>query len=150
MALRHGLDCNTSEENYRFLSRKNYIQRDFTTNQIICMIGLYEGEEGITINNELYDTIVERVEEYRKLFKGIRPGSMGNRQKIIEDLTRFCNKFNKTFDEILEVTQWYISRTQYCPNADNYIYYIDKDGKEKSRLEVSFDEYEPELENNFI
>lgn len=114
------------------------------------MIGLYEGEEGITINNELYDTIVERVEEYRKLFKGIRPGSMGNRQKIIEDLTRFCNKFNKTFDEILEVTQWYISRTQYCPNADNYIYYIDKDGKEKSRLEVSFDEYEPELENNFI
>ncbi len=75
---------------------------------------------------------------------------MGNRQQCIEHLTRFCRQHKKSFEEILDVTSWFIAHSQYPPNADNFVYHIDKDGKEKSRLEISFDEYSPELNQHFI
>lgn len=147
-----GLDINTSEEIYLFLSKNKYIARDYNTGNIVCLIGLYEGEDGIELNTSILDEVTSRIEEYRKLFKVFkRPGIMGNRQECIEKLSRFCATHNKTFDECLTITQWYIQHTEFPANADNFIFHIDSvSGKEKSRMEVCFDEYVPELDQKFI
>lgn len=146
-----GLDINTSEESYQFLSRNKYIARDFNTGNIICLIGLYQEEGDTELDTSIIDEITSRIQEYRLLFKPVRTGAMGNKQKCIEDMTRFCATFDKTFDDCLEVTRWYIQHTQYPSNADNFIFHTDPvSGKEKSRLEVCFEEYSPELDYKFI
>lgn len=114
---------------------------------------MYKDEDDVELNTSILDEVTLRIDEYRKLFKGIqgRTGAMGNRQQCIENLSRFCGLNNKTFDEILEVTNWYLQHTQYPSNADNFIYHTDSvSGKEKSRIEVCFEEYVPELEQKFI
>ena len=68
---------------------------------------------------------------------------MGNKQTCLEYLVRFCAVNKKTFDEVLEVTQWYIRTSPLSANADNFIYNTDiTSGREKSRLETAFEEFE--------
>lgn len=138
-----GLDVTTSEEIYYFLSKNKYIQRDFNQGgKIVCTIGLYKDEDDIELGTDTIDLVRSRIEEYRSLFKGLRVGAMGNKQQCIDNLARFCTIHNKTFDEILEVTRYYLTNNQYPANADNYIFHTDPiSGKEKSRMEVSFDEF---------
>lgn len=147
-----GLDVTTSEEIYYFLSKNKYIQRDFNQGgKIVCTIGLYKDEDDIELGTDTIDLVRSRIEEYRSLFKGLRVGAMGNKQLCIEYLSKFMTLNNKTFDEILDVTKWYLGRTQYPKNADNFIYHTDSNsGKEKSLLETIFEEYSPELEQKFI
>lgn len=150
--LNTGLDVTTSEEIYYFLSKNKYIQRDFNHGgKIVCTIGLYKDEDDIELGTDTIDLVRSRIEEYRSLFKGLRVGAMGNKQLCIEYLSKFMTLNNKTFDEILDVTKWYLGRTQYPKNADNFIYYTDSNsGKEKSLLETIFEEYSPELDQKFI
>ena len=126
--------------------------RDFNQGgKIVCTIGLYKDEDDIELGTDTIDLVRSRIEEYRSLFEGLRVGAMGNKQLCIEHLSRFIVLNNKTFDEILEVTKWYLERTQYPKNADNFIYSIDiNTGKEKSMLETIFEEYSPELDQKFI
>ncbi len=87
------------------------------------------------------DDIHAKVDIYRKLFKGVRTGSMGDKNTVIEYLYRFCLEEDKTMDEIIAVTQNYIdyTDTQYIVNADNFLYRY-KDGREVSTLKIAFDE----------
>lgn len=103
---------------------------------------MYKDEDDIELGTDTIDLVRSRIEEYRSLFKGLRVGAMGNKQQCIDNLARFCTIHNKTFDEILEVTRYYLTNNQYPANADNYIFHTDPiSGKEKSRMEVSFDEF---------
>lgn len=112
---------------------------------------MYKDEDDIELGTDTIDLVRSRIEEYRSLFKGLRVGAMGNKQLCIEYLSKFMTLNNKTFDEILVVTNWYLGRTQYPKNADNFIYHTDSNsGKEKSLLETIFEEYSPELEQKFI
>ena len=141
--LNTGLDVTTSEDIYIFLSRNKYIDRDFNTNKIVCLVGLYENEGDTKLDTSLFDEIEQRLQEYRILFKPVRTGGMGNKQTCLEYLVRFCAVNKKTFDEVLEVTQWYIRTSPLPANADNFIYNTDiTSGREKSRLETAFEEFE--------
>ena len=76
------------------------------------------------------------------MFKGIRSLSIGNKQKVIDLMTRFCLENQADFDEILEATKVFMSctETQVIPNADNFIYKLDKDGNEISLLKLAMEE----------
>lgn len=144
LAIKHNLNVATSEEIYVFLSKNKYIARDYDTGKIVCLIGLYQDEEdNFTLESNLYEEVSSRINEYRQLFKSIRTGAMGSKSQCIEDICRFCVTHNKTFDQVLEVTSYYLQNTQYACNADRFIYHIDSiSGKEKSRIETIFEEYE--------
>lgn len=77
------------------------------------------------------------------MFKPVRTGGMGDKQLCLEYLVRFCAVNKKTFDEVLEVTDWYIRTSKLPSNADNFIYHTDiVSGREKSRMETAFEEFE--------
>lgn len=143
LAIRHGLKCKISEEGFQFLVRENLVKLNLLTNQIVLQIGLYEGEE---VNISEIDLSVEqeirsRVDEYRKLFKGIRTNSIGDKQKVISLLIQFCINNSVSFDTVLDVTKHYIDNTEYKLNADNFISRIDKSGEELSALKTAVEEY---------
>lgn len=143
LAVKHGLKCKISEEEFQFLVRENLIKLDLLTNQIILQTGLYEGE---VVNIPEIDLSVEqeirsRIDEYRKLFKGVRTNSIGDKQKVINLLVQFCINNSVSFDTILDVTKYYIDNTEYKLNADNFISRIDKDGNEVSALKTAVEEH---------
>ena len=150
LACRHNLKTRVSEETIQFLEKKNLIHLDLLSNEIVCTAALYEGESGETLEIDrqqiVQEEITSRVDEYRKLFKNIRSGSIGDKQKVISQLTRFCLLHNKTFDEVLQVTKLYMEYTEFklISNADNFISKLDKDGKEVSLLLMAFEEQDME------
>ena len=143
-SIKYGLKYRVSEETFQFLEKSKIIELDFTTNSIILLMGLYEGE---IVNLPEIDLTVEqdirdRVDEYRSLFKNVRSGSIGVKAKVIQLLIQFCKLNNKTFDEVLEATKVYMSYTDFhlISNADNFISKLDKDGNEISLLKMAIEE----------
>ena len=147
LACKHDLPCSISEEQFQFLAEKKYIKRNILENKIVCLLGIYEGEDDLQIEEDvgLIAEITSRVDEYRKKFKYpmVRSGMMGDKKQCVENLIRFCTENKKTFDDVLLVTDVYIqyTDTKYLPNADNFIYSL-QNGKEISRLAIAFDEQE--------
>lgn len=144
LAKKHGLKYKCSEETFEFLSNLRFITLNLLTNVIICTVGVYEGET-ITlpeVDLTVEQTIRERIDEYRQLFKGIRSGSIGEKQKVINLLTQFCLENNKSFDQVLETTKIYMSYTDFhlISNADNFISKVDKNGDEISLLKIAMEE----------
>lgn len=144
LACKHGLDAKISEEEFKFLADNKYIQRDIGQNKIICLIGLYEGEEDfVELNFKNSQEIPLRINEYRNKFKfpSIRTGMMGDKQTCIDNMIRFCSENNVTFDDVLLVTDVFIqyTETRFLPNADNFIYSF-QNGKEISKLKIAFEE----------
>lgn len=147
LAIKHDLDVSTSDDIYRVLSKNKYIDRDHNSGKIVCLIGLYEGEEGIELDDSIYNEVERRIDEYRRLFKSVRTGGMGNKRTCIDDISKYCATNDKSFDDILEVTQWYLQNAKLPCNADNFIYHTDPvSGKIKSRIETIFDEYQNQEE----
>ncbi len=144
LSLRHNLNYKLSEEGFRFLQKENLIKLDLVTGKIVSTTGLYEGEEFVfeEVDTSIEKQIRERIDEYRSLFKGVRSGSIGQKQKVIDLLIDFCHSNQKTFDEVLEVTKVYMSYTDFnlISNADNFISKIDHTGKEVSLLTMAFEE----------
>ena len=144
LAIKHGLDYRCREETFRFLTDKSMIRMNFGLNKIEVTTGIYEDEivDLPDIDYSLRDQINERIDEYRSMFKGIRSLSIGNKQKVIDLMTRFCLENQADFDEILEATKVFMSytETQVIPNADNFIYKLDKDGNEISLLKLAMEE----------
>jgi hypothetical protein len=94
-------------------------------------------------NRLLHDNIDEFVTEYRKKWKGLKPGSMGSEQACKDKLLRWMSnnpKYSK--EEILNAADTYIKSLNnytYLQQADFFIY--KKEGKdEHSRLSAFIDE----------
>lgn len=144
LSCRHQLKCRVSEETFQFLEKNKFIRLDLLSNRIICLVGIYEGESidvpEVDLSTE--QIVKDRVDEYRSLFKGIRSGSIGVKQKVIELLIQFCIQNQISFDDILEATKVYMSytETKLISNADNFIIKLDKDGKEVSLLKLALEE----------
>lgn len=144
LARRHDLPCKISEEAFQFLQDEKMIMLNFATNSIIPTIGIYEGEEvrlpeiDLSIEQEIRD----RVDEYRQLFKGVRTGSIGIKQKVIDLLIQFCRANAVSFDDVLLATRSYMSYTDFAviSNADNFISKLDKSGQEISLLKMAIEE----------
>ena len=144
-ACKYGLQARCSEECFRFLQANDLIYLDFTSNKIKSKVGLFEGEivSLPEYNKSIEYEIRSRIDEYRHLFKGIRPQSIGIKSKVIDLMIRFCLSHDKTLDEVIAVTENYLANgDKYLSNADNFIYKLDKDGSEISLLELAFEEYE--------
>ena len=94
--------------------------------------------------NEGFD---EFIEEYRKLWKGLKPGSMGSENACKEKMLRWMGENpNYTKEDILKAAKIYINSLnnyQYLQAAHYFIY--KKDGKEEdSRLSAFINETEPD------
>ena len=94
------------------------------------------------IINEGFD---EFIEEYRKLWKGLKPGSMGSENACKEKMLRWMGENpNYTKEDILKAAKIYINSLnnyQYLQAAHYFIY--KKDGKEEdSRLSAFVEEKE--------
>lgn len=93
------------------------------------------------INNELDDFIIE----YRNLWKGLKPGSMGSLEACREKMFRWMNNHpSYSKEDILKAAKMYINQIdniQYLQQADYFIY--KKNGlSEDSRLSAFIDEEE--------
>lgn len=143
-AAKYGLKAKISEEAFRFLQENNLIHFDFVKNRICISCGLFEGEQVVLpiFDPSFEKEIRDRVDEYRSLFKGIRSGSIGVKQKVTDLLVKFCLAHNKTIDEVVKTTEIYMSYTdtKMISNADNFIHKVDKDGNEISLLLLAFEE----------
>ena len=87
----------------------------------------------------------EFIEEYRKLWKGLKPGSMGSENACKEKMLRWMGENpNYTKEDILKAAKIYINSLnnyQYLQAAHYFIY--KKDGKEEdSRLSAFVEEKE--------
>jgi hypothetical protein len=86
-------------------------------------------------------------DKFRKLFKGIKIGSMGDANAVFEKLQRWRNTNKEySFEEILFKTKQFIeykksvNEEKYIPQADYFIYKKDSKGEEKSTLSSIIDE----------
>lgn len=143
---RFELNYKCSEETFQFLSENQFIKLNLMSNKIITLIGLFEDEEINLpdIDLSVQQIVAERIDEYRKLFKGIRTGSIGEKQQVIQLLTQFCLENNVTFDQVLETTELYMDYTErhLVSNADNFILKTDKNGNSISLLKIALEEQE--------
>jgi hypothetical protein len=141
LSCRFNLNYDIDEKTFSILVNKNIIKRDYINERTIVCIPLFVGEEGET---ELtFKTIDFDVNRYRKLFKGIRIGAMGNPNTCLENLKKFLTlNEDYSFEDVLDATQYYVENTnpQYVSNADNFIYGEDTKGNKISRLLLALEE----------
>lgn len=91
--------------------------------------------------NLVSDTFVDR---YRNLFKGLKPGSMGYRQAVVDKLNRFMmDNRNVTEEQIIKATKRYLDSQDnynFLQQADYFIYKRESGGSESSRLSIFIEE----------
>lgn len=89
----------------------------------------------------------ERVAEFRALWKGLKPGSMGSAKACKEKLTRWMRENPEyDFDQILKAAELYINTEgrdlRFLQRADYFIFKQDVHKGEASRLSAFIDEVE--------
>ena len=139
-----GLRARCSEDTSLFLSKNKLVMLNLMTNKIIPTVGLFEDEEVVLpeIDLSVEQEVRDRIDEYRSMFKGIRAGSIGVKQKVVDLLTQFCLQNQVSFDDVLQATKVYMSYTdfQFLSNADTFISKLDKTGQEVSLLKLALEE----------
>jgi hypothetical protein len=136
----HNINLTLNLDHLLYLDKAGLVCRD-KSGKLALTIGLYQDEEEpqIVSRTDMLTDVMEKYQEYRNLFKGIRTGAMGDKQQVIDNLIRFCRDENQPMDHIIKVTQDYLDRTDYPFNADNFIYSY-KNSKEVSPLRTAIEE----------
>jgi len=98
--------------------------------------------------------VVERIDEYRKLWKGKKRGSMGDKNACIDKLSRWMvSNPSYSFEDILKAAQIYLGTREaqgtYLQRADYFIYKQSTNKDEISRLSSFIDEIEIEEEEDW-
>ena len=100
--------------------------------------------------NQDLDTFVK---EFRNLWKGLKPGSMGSESACRDKLFRWMqNNPSYTKEDILKAAKIYINSLDnynYLQQADYFIYKKDLNG-ESSRLSAFIDEIDNKIEDNWV
>ena len=149
-SIREGIPQNIklSEEVLFQLMKDKIVSKDYIKNALQLLIPFYEADEG-TMSipassrvGEIINEVKHRILEYRSLFHPIRSGNMGREKYCINMLTDFIIEHDSSFDEVLAATLHYFNTTepQYIMNAENFIFKIDKEGKESSKLAACLDD----------
>lgn len=89
--------------------------------------------------------VVERINEFRNLWSGLKAGSMGSRQSCIDKLSRWMETNPEySFDQILKAATLYLNtegmNLTYIQRADYFIYKQENNKEESSRLSAFIDE----------
>jgi len=124
----------------KFIVEQTYIDKKLTE-----FNNKYLKSEVPNILYNTYQSFDDFVNEYRGLFKGLKPGSQGNLQSIKEKLTKWLKSNpDKTKEDIIRATKLYIhsvDNLKYLQQADYFIYKKDANGI-RSRLSDFIDEQE--------
>lgn len=81
-----------------------------------------------TISKPIETDVVDWIEEYRELFKGLKPGSMGDKKACSTKMEKFVKEYGFDKDTILRATQKYIDNEamnnnyKYLQKAHYFIY----------------------------
>jgi hypothetical protein len=77
------------------------------------------------------DVVEQRYQEYRDIFKGVSPGSMGTISTVKNKLRRLLNEEDIQFDDILRAAEhWVVQKgSPFAGHADNFLYLKKKDGE---------------------
>lgn len=88
--------------------------------------------------------VEENVEEFRKVFKGLKTGSMGDSQSCKEKLTRWMNAHPEvSIDKIIKAAKIYVGSVdnmRYLQRADYFIYKVNENKEETSTLSSIIDD----------
>jgi hypothetical protein len=113
----------------------------------ILVKGLFEDFTSDKVTHQSIEEIVSsNIDSYRSLFRGIKPGSLGNKQDCVSKMIRWMyTNPSYTFNDILNKTNSFIqiklARNEgiFIPQADYFIYKV-VNGEEKSTLSTIIDE----------
>lgn len=144
------LDILQDKKMIRIISPTQYILRELGKKIIELAIDI-KIEEKKQIESYDKHKLEDLVDKIREKFKGLKRGAMGDREALIEKLTRWrINNPTVTTDEILEAITNYLdsqSNLTYLQRADYFIY--KKSGQtETSRLSIWIDELKTPSENS--
>lgn len=147
LSIREELDWKITiddEDLYRLI-KDRIISRDYIKQAFILLISFYKDDDQPNKLTELkINTIDERIDEYRILFKGPRVGNMGNRKNCIDLMNKFMIEHPSiTFDDIVLASIYYAQHVdmQYMMGAENFIYKMEDNGRLSSKLETVIEEY---------
>lgn len=154
------LDYESSEEHYKSLEDKKFIKirTEVQNDKKVIEYILREKGELLLKNSFTEEILSEKVDKvineqtdkreplviYRSVFKGLKPGSMGDPHACRSKLTRFMlNHPEYTLDQIIKAARLYIKTLngdyRYLQRADYFIY--KRVGKtEESRLAAFLEE----------
>lgn len=122
------------------LDHINYINKDYETNKYYLNVDLFK------------EPSLDWIDDYRSMFRGIKPGAMGDRQGVIKKMKKFLKQNSYTTQQILAATNWYITNTdpRYVQKAH---YFIEKNGSSTlgaTLEEADFGTLDNELTNNTL
>ena len=122
------------------LDHANVINKNYETNKYYLNVDLFQ------------EPNLDWINDYRSLFRGIKPGAMGDRSGVIKKMKKFLKQNNYSPQQILVATNWYIENTdaRYIMKAH---YFIEKNGNSTlgaTLEEADFSDLETDLTNNTL
>jgi len=150
IACRFDVHCDLDDDLFRDLIKHGIIERDYIQGKILVKIPILENDVAeMPMHNieSVNEIVTDRVDEYRKLFAGIRNGSIGVKKQIKDLLVRWLIiNPEYSFDDIIDATIDYLENTprEYISNADNFLFKIDKNGREISMLLMQLEKIQME------
>jgi hypothetical protein len=144
LCLLYLLKQNKLKETMKSLSEKGYFRNGVTSS------GEIEMKLGIKHKKTDTDTIRNLASNYRKLFRGKKPGVMSSMEACMLVLREFKQTYDYTDEEILKAAENYVKSQikngyEYLQRADRVVYNVEN-GVPVSKLLAFCDELE--LENN--
>lgn len=106
-------------------------------------------------NSNNNNDVVNRIDEYRNKWKGLKPGSMGSQKGCTQKLIRWMKENPKySFDDILKAADIYLStegnNIKYLQNAEYFIFKQNQFKEESSRLSSYIDEINNNNDINWV
>lgn len=141
IACKLNLDCDIEESIFLRLSSKEVIDRDFVNEIIRVRVPVFNTDEGDLPDIRIIEINDDDLKRYRKLFAGIRNGSMGDKNTVRTKLIQWLSRNdNYTIEDVIEAASQviYNGDTKYIQNADNFIF----NDKGQSPLSTAIDEME--------
>lgn len=128
IGIRHDLDIDilVSDDDFARLIRDKIVAKDYVNGGFKLKVAFYKSDEGTAIESSpsIRQVVNERIDEFRKMFHGIRVGAMAKKQDCTDEMVKFMYTHGMVdFDTILAATAYYLEHTdrQYVNNADSFI-----------------------------
>lgn len=147
------LHCLISDETHFKLIKDKIISRNYLSGEHNLLICFYDDDDVpvVEVPKTIRQIVQDRLFEYRSMFKGVRVGAMGDRNETAMKMERFLINNNVSFDAVLEATAYYISNSgDFVMNADNFIYTLNREGREYSKLQMILEEYDGSVSKNLL
>jgi len=115
---------------------------------------LEENVKTIKKSERIINTELERIDEFRFKWKGLKSGAMGSAQSCKDKLNRWMKENPQySFDDILKASDMYINSLngdyRFLQRADYFIYKQENNREESSRLSAHIDEIDSFMKDDW-